>query len=111
MSLTTLATQQIVRTGLTQALAAANADGSYVPNDGRMFLRVKNTNGAPITVTVETPGTVDGLAIGDLAVVIPATTGDKVIGPFPPDTYNQSDGTIKVTFSAVTDVTIGAFRL
>jgi len=111
MSLTTLAVQQIVRTGLSQALAAANADGSYVPNDGRTFLRVKNADASPITVTIETPGTVDGLAIGDLAVVIPATTGDKLIGPFPPDTYNQPDGTIKATFSAVASVTIGAFRL
>ena len=111
MSLTTLAVQQIVRTGLTPALAAANADGSYVPNDGRMYLQVKNTNGSPVTVTVDTPGTVDGLAVADLPVVVPATTGDKKIGPFPPDTYNQPDGTIKVTFSAVTDVTIGAFRL
>lgn len=111
MSLTTLAVQQIARTGLTPALAAANTDGSYVPNDGRMFLQVKNGSGSPINVTVETPGTVDGNAIADLVVAVPATTGDKVIGPFPPETYNQSDGTIKVTFSGVTSLTIGAFRL
>ena len=111
MSLTTLAVQQIVRTGLTPALAAANADGSYVPNDGRTFLQVKNGSAGAVTVTVETPGTVDGLAIGDLAVVVPLTVGDKIIGPFPPDTYNQPDGTIKATFSAVASVTIGAFRL
>ncbi|CAK0773875.1 conserved hypothetical protein [Gammaproteobacteria bacterium] len=109
MSLTTITVQQIVRTGLTPVLAAANTDGSYVANDGRMWLEVANT-GAEMTVTVETPNTVDGLAIGDLAVVIPATTGKKHIGPFPPGTYNQPDGTIKVTFTRASDVTIGAFR-
>ncbi len=111
MSLTTLSAQQIVRTGLTPVLAAANGDGSYVANDGRIYLDVANS-GTEKTVTVDTPGQVDGLAIANLAVVIPATTGHKVIGPFPPDTYNQSDGTIKITFSPdVTGLTIGAFRL
>lgn len=109
MALTTLAVQQIVRTGLTPVLAAANADGSYVPNDGRTYLEVANS-GVETTVTVDTPGTVDGLAVANLAVVVPATTGRKKIGPFPPDTYNQPDGTIKVTFSQVTGITIGAFR-
>lgn len=110
MSLTTLTVQQVVRTGLTPTLAAANADGSYVPNDGRTFLEVENT-GVETTVTIDTPGTVDGLAVANLPVVVPATTGKKHIGPFPPDTYNQPDGTIKVTFSQVSGVTIGAFRL
>lgn len=110
MSTTTLTVQQIVKTGLTESLAAANADGSYVPNDGRTFLHVKNS-GSQITLTVETPGTVDGNAIADLAVVIPATSGDKMIGPFPPGTYNQADDTIKITFSSVSGVTIGALRL
>ena len=110
MSLTTLTVQQIARTGLTPALAAANADGSYVPNDGRMFVDVENT-GSETTVTVDTPGTVDGLAVANLAVVVPATTGKKRIGPFPPDTYNQPDGTIKITYSQVSGVTVGAFRL
>jgi len=111
MGLTTLTVQEIVRAGLTPVLAAANTDGSYIPNDGRVFLQVKNTNGAAVTVTIDTPGSVDGNAIANLAVIIPLTSGDKLIGPFPPAIYNQSDGTIKVTFSAVTDVTIGAFRI
>jgi hypothetical protein len=75
-----------------------------------VFLDVENA-GSETTVTVDTPGTVDGLAVANLAVVVPATTGKKRIGPFPPDTYNQPDGTIKVTYSSVADVTIGAFRL
>jgi hypothetical protein len=111
MSLTTLAIQEIVRTGLTPVLAAANTDGSYVPNDGRVFLEVKCTNAAARSAIIDTPGVVDGLAIADLTVVVPLTVGDKMIGPFPPGVYNQSDGTIKVTFSAVDGVTIGAFRL
>jgi hypothetical protein len=110
MSLTNVSTQQVSRAGLTPAFAAANVDGSYIPNDGRMMLEVKNT-GSQITVTVETPGTVDGLAVGDLVVIVPATSGDKMIGPFPTDIYNQPDGTIKVTFTAVSGVTVAAIRL
>lgn len=111
MARTTLTVQNIDRVGLTPALAAANADGSSFANDGRTYLQVKNGSGAPITVTVQTPGTVDGLAVADLTVTVPATTGDKKIGPFPVGVYNQAGDVVYVDFSAVTTVTVGAFKV
>jgi hypothetical protein len=33
-----------------------------------------------------------------------------MIGPFPPGSYSQPDGSTYIDFSAVTSVTIGAFR-
>lgn len=110
MARTALVPQQVVRAGLTPVFSAANADGHSVANDGHVMLEVKNGSGAPITVTVQTPGTVDGLAIAELVVTIPATSGDKMIGPFQPGIYNQADGTIYVDFSAVTTVTVAAVR-
>lgn len=110
MSLTTLTVSQIVKAGLTQALAAANADGSYVPNDGRVFLHVKNGSESSINVTIETPNTVDGNAIADLVVAVGAGV-EKLIGPFAPGIYNDEDANVKVTFSAVTSITIAALRL
>lgn len=111
MAVTTLTVQDIARSGLTPALAAANTDGSYVPNNGRVFLQVKNAAGSSITVTVASQKTILGLAVADVTVTVPATTGDKMIGPFPPDVFNDAQGQITVTFSAVSSVTVAAFRL
>lgn len=114
---TTLTVNQIARTGksVTEQMTAADADGDKFWNDGRTFFRVKNGSGAPITVTINTPGTIDGQALADLAVTI-AATGDadgldfQDIGPFTA-TFNQSDGYVWAVCSAVTDVTVGAYRL
>ena len=110
MPMTDLAPQTIIRTGLEPAYTAANVDGHSIPNNGRMFHHVKNGGGSDITVTVDTPGTVDGLAIGNLAVVVTAGE-ERMIGPFPPGVYNQSTGKIHVTYSAVTSVTVAALIL
>ena len=112
MARTVITVQQIARTGLASALAAADgANHNYFANDGQTFLYVKNASGSPITVTINTPGLVDGLAIADLTVSVPATTGERMIGPFPPGIYNQSDGSVYVDWSSATSVTMGAFRL
>ena len=110
MSRTTLTAQQIARTGTAPSFGAANSDGSALANDGREFIHVKNGGGSSINVTIQTPGTVDGNAIADLVVAVGAAA-EKKIGPFPPDTYNQDDGSIYIDYSAVGSVTVAAFRL
>ena len=93
----------------------ATANGNKFLNDGKTFLLVINGDADPTTVTFDTPGSIDGQAFGDLAVTV-AATGDgdgldkQLIGPFT-GIFNQSDGYVWVTCSAVTNVTIGAFRL
>lgn len=111
MARTTQTVQQIVRTGLASALATPDlANGNQFANDGMCFLYVKNAGGSPINVTVDTPGSVDGLAISNLVVAVP-NAGERMIGPFPPGIYNQSDGNVYVDWSSVTSVTAGVFRL
>lgn len=110
MARTALAVQQISRAGITPSYSAANADGHSVLNSGKEFLHVKNGSGSSINVTVQTPGTVDGQAIADRVVAVGAGA-EKMIGPFPPDTYNQpGTNTLYVDFSAVTTVTVLAGR-
>ena len=106
-----LTLQSIVRGGLEPAYTAANADGHSVTNDGkRTFVHVNNGSGSEVTITIDTPGTVDGLAISDREVAVPAGE-ERMIGPFPTDWYNQSDGTVHVDYSDTTSVTIGAFKV
>jgi hypothetical protein len=115
---TVLTVQEISRSGksVTEQMTAATAtDGEKFLNDGKTFLRVKNGSVNPITVTVDNPSSIDGQALADLTITVAATgDGDGLdfqdIGPFTA-MYNQSDGYVWAYFSAVTTVTVGAYRL
>ena len=110
MVMTTLAVHVMSRTGLEPTFSAANADGHEFSNHGRTFIQAFNGGGSDIEHTFATPGTVDGLAIAELVVDIPAGE-DRIIGPFPPETYNTEEGvtdTVKVTFEGVASLTIAA---
>jgi hypothetical protein len=118
-SAVTLTVNEVSRSGkaVQYPLVAATAThGNKALNDGKTWLRVKNGSASPITATINTNRTIDGLTVPNLTVTI-AATGDGTgldhqdIGPFPMDTFNQSDGYVWITFSAVTTVTVGAFRL
>ncbi len=93
MARTVLTLQQISRTGLDVTYAAGDqANGHSFDNTGQnVFLHVKNTNAATRDVTITTPNSVDGLAIGNLVVTVPATPGDTMIGPFPAALYDTID--------------------
>lgn len=108
MARTALTTQRITRDGLTPSYAAANVDGHGLPNGGTELLHVKTTTNA-CTVTIQTPGMVDGQAIADRAVVI-GTSSERLIGPFPARIYNQPSGEVYLDFSAVTGVTVAALQ-
>ena len=109
----TLTVQTIDRggDGLTPAFAAAAAGGDDFPNTGREFIVVKNGGGAPMTVTAVTPQTVAGsLTVSDEPYTIPAS-GERYIGPFPTGPFNNPQGRVSLTYSAVTTVTIGVFKV
>jgi hypothetical protein len=82
-------------------------------NDGRTVLHFMKSGAGACTVTISTPGTVDGLAVADRTVTVAATTGDVVIGPFPPDTYNTPGLSTFAGFtvSEVTGLTVAILRL
>lgn len=113
MARTDLTVQSIAQAGIVPSYEAANAEGEAVPNNGQMFLHVKNGSGAEITVTLQTPVTYDGLALADQTVAV-AAGAEKMIGTFS-SRFNQASGTDKgkvyVDFSAVTSVTLAAFQL
>ncbi len=108
-----LATQPIVRAGLAPAYAAAAGGGDTFAPGSNVFLHVKNASGGALTVTVVTPRT-DALGnpIADNAISVPATTGDRMIGPFPAEAYaDPTTGLANITYSGVTSLTIGAFQV
>jgi len=105
MARTDLTAQAITRSGVGPTFAAANVDGHSWADNGQQFLYVKNASGSPITVTFPIPVLVDGQAVASKTVSVPATTGERIIGPFTGQ-YRQSDGDVWVDFSSVTTVTV-----
>lgn len=110
MARVALAVQTISRDGIVPAYTAGDATNHHeFVNDGKTYIHVKNGGGGSITVTIDTPGSVDGLAIADRTVTV-ANGSEKKIGPFP-SSYNQSGGLVYVNLSGATSVTLGAFKL
>lgn len=109
MARTNVTTQPIPLAGLRPVHTAPIIDGDIV-DVGRCFLSVINGGTAAITVTVVTPGTVDGdLAIEDRAVSVPVGTTPTLI-PLTSTHYKQPTGSADagrayVNYSAVTSVT------
>jgi hypothetical protein len=111
----TVTPQTCVATGITETFVAATAEGISIPGDGRTVVHVKNTS-TQITATVQTPETRGGLAVSEQVVTIPATTGDKILGPFPAAQYNRPSGgsdagRVWIDWSAITGVTYSCFTL
>ncbi len=105
----TLAYQQVAIAGTALTLAAASAGGDKLPPGGTLVVR--NSSVASINVTIAVPGnTKYGLANPDLVVAV-AAAAEKLIGPLPQDLADPIDGLVAVTYSAVTDVTVGAFTI
>src|SRR4051794_36804128 len=95
----TLATQQISLTGLAATFAAVGASDKFTP-DERTVLHFKNSNAATRTVTIDSKVLSDLGTDVNVAVVIPADTGDIVIGPFPAQRFMGSDGLADISYSA-----------
>ena len=93
------------------AMTAAVADGHSFVNDGRTVLLIQNTNGATRTITVQTPGTVDGLAVADLTITVAATTGRLMTATFPKSVYNQNGGVVYLDYSATAGLLVAAVKI
>lgn len=117
MAYTELSVETTVRTGLEPTYSAVDAaNGNSFDNAGEnVVLIVKNGSGGDLTVTISTPGTVDGVALTDKAVVV-TTAEERVIGPFPNSLYGQVDAdnsideAVLVDFSTGTTVTMAVIK-
>lgn len=107
----TLVSAAVSRSGLnlnTLDVPAAGGGDDFV-NSGIELLYIKNADASPKTVTIVTPATQDALAVADRAVVVPAGN-EMLIGPFPTSIYNDANGKVSLTYSAVTNVTVGVVQ-
>jgi hypothetical protein len=105
-----LSTQQVTITGTTPSYGAVAASDTLVP-DSRGFLIVKNAGGSSDNAVVVVPGSTYGQANPDVTVAVPATTGERWIGPMTPELADPTTGWITVTHSFTTSVTCAYVRV
>lgn len=105
----TLSPQSILDAGTAPTFAAAAGGGDACITGAGILLAVTNGDASSKTVTVATPGTVNGLAIADRAVVVAAGTTAYI--PIGNDYRDPSTGLAAITYSAVTSVTVAVLRI
>lgn len=105
-----LTAQQVGITGTAPTYGAVAASDTIVPDD-RSFLIVKNGNAGADTCTVVIPGAAYGQNRPDVAVNVPATNGERWIGPFTPDMADPATGLVTVTHSVTASVTCALVRV
>jgi hypothetical protein len=109
--MTLLATQTIVRTGLTPAYTAVTASDTFSPG-ADVFIHVKNAGGSPdVCVCVVAAGDPPGLTVADNSVSV-TNAQERMIGPLPSQFFGDpTTGLCTVTHSFTTSVTSGVFKL
>ncbi len=112
--------QTIGVAGITPSYQAASASDVVAGATGeeRIFIHAKNSNAATATVTIvpvaPTTAKVPGagvLSLPSIAVTIPATTGDKMIGPIPAAYIDATGGITLANTGTITNLTLAAFKL
>lgn len=102
--------------GVAESLVAASAGGDSFLNSGRQMLAVKNAGTASITVTVKGGALpcnfgVAGTPAHDLPLTVPNDSVVYLFGPFQTVRHNDATGQVQLAYSAVANVTVGAFAL
>jgi hypothetical protein len=91
-------------------VAAAGGGDAFAPGPDT-YVRINNGGGASITVTFATPGSVGGNAIADGGGSV-TNAQSRMFGPFPAELYaDPTTGLVTTTYSGVTTVTIGVFKI
>lgn len=115
----TLAIQEAVFTGLAFTYENAAAADVFA-NDGKTFLVFLNGNASARTLTIagnafSKPGFGDvSAADAGETVTIPGSGtngGRQIVGPFPPDRFNNSSGQVSYTLDNATGMTVAAVKL
>jgi hypothetical protein len=98
----TINAQARVVAGFAPVMTNADAAGDSYYNTGNERLLFRNSTGAPIVVTIDTPNP-DNFGVTnnilDVTVNVPANSERYVAGPFRQDRHNDVNGKVQMTYS------------
>ena len=110
----TLDVHPVIEAGVTPTYANAAEAGDVAPNDGKMFIHVRNDEGAATRTLTFTPATTSFtdpergvLAKAAISLTV-AAGGGEFIGPFKPALWNNSSGQVAITYTDHENVKIAA---
>lgn len=110
MARTLITPQAVGSSGDTPTYEAANAAGNSFQLASGRVLHIKNGGAAVCNVTIETPMTVDGLAVADRT--IPVAAGSFLfLALGTQDVYRQSGGVAYIDYDQVTSVTVAVLSI
>lgn len=105
-----LTVQDTSLTGTAPTFVAVSASDTFA-NDGKTVIEVKNANAAADTVGINSITACNQGFDHDAGASVPATTGDRIFGPFTPARFNDTNGQVTVTHSITASVTCAVYRL
>ena len=106
----TINSQPRVIAGFDVVMSAASAGGDSYFNTGNERVIFKNSSGAPIVVTIDTPNPDNFGVINnalDVTVTVPAGAERYVSGPFRQDRHNDVNGKVQMTYSTQVGLSVG----
>ena len=114
----TLTVATAAEAGVATADASATSDGDEFVNTGREVLIAVNSHGSDndinITITAQNTSFEDPV-LGTLTKanqVVACNEGvTKIIGPFPTAAFNDANGKVQITYSAVTSLKVGVVQI
>jgi hypothetical protein len=106
----TLTAASTVLTGLVVSGVEPGAAGDVFTNTGKEVVVINNASVGSINVTLDHKDAGSGAVVVDPVVAVGAGV-IKVIGPFPKGRYDDSNGQVKVSCSAQTDITIQVLKV
>lgn len=106
----TLTVQQATINGVAPSYVAVAASDVFA-NNGKTYIHVKNGNAAADTVTIDSLTACNQGSDHDGTFAVPATTGERVFGPFDMSRFNNANGQVTVTHSVTSSVTCAVISL
>lgn len=103
-----LTPQDLSTTGVATtrtAIATGNTYKVRLPAGRGVVLNFRKTGAGDATITLATAATVDGLAVADRTIVVPATTGDMIAVYRKGQGYEDTSGDLNFTTDEGTGLT------
>ena len=112
----TIVAQKILQSGLIPTYSAASAGGDKLANTGVQYFHVKNASGVTITANVVPVVTVYiypvlGKLVKETASLVLTAGQSGFLGPFETGAFNDTQGFITITCTAITSVTLAALYI
>lgn len=112
---TSVTVQTVSESGVTPTRTSTGlvttVGGYKFRNDGKTFLLFEKTGAGTATISFGAAVTYRGLAISSRTLTVDATAGDRVIGPFPANPYNDGNGDVIFTISDTVGLSMAVIRL